>query len=304
MTETTRTPFPLARIALVLAALAAVITIGFAISRSQNEAPEDIMAPAPEGTIAALEASAEANPDNAAAWQSLGFARFNAGKYATAASAYGKAARIDPAQAVLWSALGEALVMASERDPMPGDALAAFRKAAAIDRQDPRARYFLAVEKDLKGDHDGALTDWLALLADTPKDAPWRADLIRTIEQVGKINDINVTQRLASAGARSPAGRAPVSTRAIPGPGAQDLAAASAIPPGEQRKMAESMVTRLEKRLAGDPANVDGWVMLMRSRMMLGQPARARKALADALAANPGKAAALRQQAEMLGIEN
>ena len=70
---------------------------------------------------------------------------------------------------------------------MPPAALEAFRKAAALDPKDPRARYFLAVEKDLAGDHEGALTAWLALLAETPPGAPWEADLERTIEQVGNV---------------------------------------------------------------------------------------------------------------------
>ena len=44
--------------------------------------------------------------------------------------------------------------------------------------------------------------------------------------------------------------------------------AARAMAPGEQREMAEGMVARLEERLKGDPANVEGWVMLMRSRVV------------------------------------
>ena len=66
--------------------------------------------------------------------------------------------------------------------------------------------------------------------------------------------------------------------------------------------MAEAMVARLEARLKSGPANVDGWIMLMRSRMTLGQPDKAAAALRDAVAANPGQADLLRQQANVLGI--
>ena len=72
--------------------------------------------------------------------------------------------------------------------------------------------------------------------------------------------------------------------------------------PSEQRQMAEGMVARLEGKLKADPANVDGWIMLIRSRMTLGQPDLARAALAAAIAANPGKAAQLREQAAALGV--
>ncbi|WP_240530265.1 tetratricopeptide repeat protein [Novosphingobium sp. PC22D] len=261
-------------------------------------------APAAAGDIISeLEAKTAANPNDPAAWQQLGMAYFESDRFAEAAKSYEKAASIDPKQAVVWSALGEARVMASDRDPMPGPAADAFERAIAIDPKDPRARYFLAVRKDLSGDHAGALDDWLALLEDTPADAPWRADLIRTVEQVGKINAVDIENRLAEAGAKSPPAAPPVAAQAIPGPSSQDLAAASRMRPAEQQQMAEGMVSRLEDRLKGDPANVDGWIMLMRSRMVLEQPDKAAKALADAVAANPGKADYLRQQAAILGIK-
>jgi cytochrome c-type biogenesis protein CcmH len=260
--------------------------------------------PAPQGAsdpLAALEANAKANPTDAAGWQRLGFAYFDAGRFADAANAYEKATEIAPKNAVLWSSLGEALVMASEDNPMPTRALIAFRKAAELDPKDPRARYFLAVSRDLQGNHKGAIDDWLALLADTPPGAPWEADLKRTIEQVGKINDIEVASRMAAVTRKQPAETHPA-FGAIPGPSKEQLAAAGSIPPGEQRAMAEGMVARLEQKLASDPGNVDGWIMLMRSRKTLGQDAAATKALADAVAANPARKAELEQAAGQLGV--
>src|SRR3546814_10904696 len=92
---------------------------------------------------------------------------------------------------------------------MPAAASEAFDKAIALDAKDPRARYFLAVRKDIGGDHRGAIDDWFALLADTPRGAPWEADLRRTIEQVGAIHKIEVAGRPDAA--RQP-GRAHVRT--------------------------------------------------------------------------------------------
>ena len=65
-----------------------------------------------------LEERVAETPDDGAAWQELGFLRFEQGEYGAAAAAYRKAAEIDPGEAVLWSALGEALVMDSKRDPL------------------------------------------------------------------------------------------------------------------------------------------------------------------------------------------
>jgi len=287
-------------IAAIVAVAIAAGGIGYRVVKADHG--EAAPGPAsPPGSIAELQQHAESAPDDAAAWQQLAFAHFDAGNYAEAASAYERATEINPANAVLWSSLGEARVMASERDPMPAAALDAFRKAVSIDPRDPRARYFLAVEKDLKGDHQGAIADWLALLKDTPAGAPWDSDLQRTIEQVGKINKIEVAKQMAAATAGRPAAK-PVGGMAIPGPTQDQLAAASAIPPSQQQAMAEGMVASLAAKMKANPTNVDGWIMLMRSYRQLGRDADAKAALASAVAANPTHADELRSAAATLGL--
>jgi len=262
-------------------------------------------------TIERLRAAAEASTKDADPWAELAFAYFQQGQFGEAATAYRRALAIAPDTAVLWSALGETLVLGSTRDPLPPEALDAFGKALALDAQDPRARYFMAAKKDIDKDHEGAIAAWLDLLADSPQGAPWEADLVRTIEQVGTMNTIDVTARIDKAQkSRKPAILAPGSgsvagdaaSANVRGPSAADVAAASAMKPSEQRTMAEGMVAQLEARLAKEPKNLDGWVMLMRSRMTLGEPARAKAALEAAVKANPGDAAELRAQAAGFGI--
>jgi cytochrome c-type biogenesis protein CcmH len=284
-----------------LAAIAALAIAAGAIGyRMIGVGEESPAASSPADPLAELERRAESDPDNAGTWQELGYAYFELGRFADAAEAYERATRADPDSAVLWSSLGEALVMASERDPIPPQARQAFRKAIALDREEPRARYFMAVEKDLAEDHAGAIADWLALLADTPPGAPWEADLRRTIEQVGAIHRIEVEDRIAAA----LAGRldAAPAMAAIPGPTREQLAAASSLRPAEQQDMAEAMVARLAARLEGEPGDVDGWIMLMRSHQTLGRAGEARAALASAIAANPSERARLEAAAEALGI--
>lgn len=292
---------------------ASALVLGFALVYTVSR-PDGAPTVAPAATattsadpLADLERQTRDNAQDPAAWRAYGAGLFDAGRFAEAATAFEQAARLAPAQAAVWSSLGEARVMASTSDPMPAPALEAFRKAAAIDAKDPRARYFLAVNRDLSGDHNGAIADWLALLADTPPGAPWEADLRRTIEQVGKIHRIDVAPRLAAV--RQPAAPTmaghpamPVAAQGIPGPTAMDLKAASAIPPSQQRQMAEGMVARLESKLRDNPANIDGWIMLMRSRVTLGQNDKAAQALKDAVAANPTQASKLRQEAAVLRV--
>lgn len=300
----------LSRANLAILALSAAVLLG-AIVYSQwgkGAADSDPLAATAAGggsndPVAALEAAARARPDSAGAWQALGAALFDGGRFADAAQAYDRAVKLAPQNALLWSALGEARVMASKDQPMPPAALDAFKKAAAIDPKDPRARYFLAVKRDIDGDHRGAIDDWLALLADTPAGAPWETDLRRTIEQVGKVNDIAVASRLAATKPRAlTPDELPVAARAIPGPTRADMEAASQLPKGQQDAMIDSMVSGLEDKLKANPSNIDGWIMLMRSRMTLGESAKASAALKAAIAANPGAEPRLRGQAKLLGV--
>ena len=299
------------------AALLAVASIGYNVySGSEAEAPSEASVDGVP-TIAELRAAAEASSEDARPWSELGFAHFERGEFSDAAEAYQSAVEIDDTSASLWSALGEARVMAvdaarPDADPLPASALEAFAQALERDANDPRARYFMAVKKDLDGDHQGAISGWLDLLEDTPVGAPWEGDVVRTIEQVAAINEINVQDRLSKAVAsRSPEIAIPGSGQAagdaasatLRGPTAQQVADARNMSESDQRQMIAGMVSGLEERLEGDPSNLDGWVMLMRSRMTLGETGKAREALAKAVAANPGEADELRRQAAQLGIE-
>ena len=294
------------RAILIAAFLLLAGAIGYAIwrdSANNAAAPAPTAAASPDAQLAAIEERTRREPQSADAWMALGAARFDLGDYPGAAAAYEKSVAIAPESAGLWSALGEARVMASPRDPMPATAAEAFDKAIALNPKDPRARYFMAVKKDIAGDHKGAIDEWFALLADTPQGAPWEADLRRTIEQVGAINKIDVAPRLATTQPRAlKADEMPVAARAIPGPSRADMEAASQLPKGQQDAMIAGMVDGLEAKLKANPADVDRWIMLMRSRMTLGETAKAAQALKDALAANPGAAPRLKAQAQMLGV--
>lgn len=304
----------LGRVVLMGAVGIAAVSIGYNVLHAPEEAKEPApSAPAtaqrtndPEAVISGLQDRVGANPNDAEGWQMLGWAYFESGRHADAVRAYRHATKLVPGNATFWSSLGEAAVMASEHDPMPKEAADAFDKAIALDPKDPRARYFLAVRKDLTKDHEGAIRDWLALLADTPPGAPWEADLRRTIEQVGKINRIDVAGRLARVKPTAPhppmdSGMS-MATAAIPGPSREQMQAAAQLPKGQQDAMVEGMVASLEARLKANPANVDGWIMLMRSRMTLGETAKAAAAYTQARAANPAQAGRIKDEARILGV--
>ena len=75
----------------------------------------------------------------------------------------------------------------------------------------------------------------------------------------------------------------------------------------EQRTaMVRGMVERLAERLGRDGSDVEGWLRLVRSYMVLGEPDKARAAAGDAkraLADDPGKLKRLHDLVKDLGLE-
>ncbi|MEQ8742070.1 tetratricopeptide repeat protein [Parasphingorhabdus sp.] len=309
----------ISRIALIIAALLVVGAVAVKAYRSMNgdeaasmpvAGTENETAPSVDEVIAGLEKKLQENPDDAESWRMLGWSYFETQKFAESATAMKRATTLDPDNPEYWSMLGEALVMASDGQQVPPDAAAAFRNALKHDAKDARARYFLAVQKDISGDHKGAINDWFALLADTPADAPYAADIRRVIGQVAEKEGIDVAARLARATPAAPTGGITtdgpaVATAAIPGPSREQMKDAAALPPGQQEAMIANMVDGLDKRLQANPNDANGWIMLIRSRMQLGQTVQAKQALDRGLQAfkNDGaEAKRIREAAAALGV--
>lgn len=296
-------------IALVVAGLVLAGAISFSALRGTSPEKSATLPPAAPlpnqpPTLQSLQERTRAEPANVDAWIALAQAQVDTGDYKGAVATYEHGTQLAPQRADIWSALGDARANATN-DPMPPAALAAFRKAVAIDPKEPRARYFLAVARDLAKDHQGAINDWLALLRDTPPGAPWESELRRTIEQVGQINHINVMPQLAAATKQVPHPMVPdasLAGAAIPGPSPDQMRAAASLPADQQNVMIQGMVGKLEAKLQANPSNVEGWIMLMRSRMTLGEPAKAGAALKAAIAANPAAKAQLVAAAGTLGV--
>lgn len=295
----------LSRIALVLSGLLAVIAVVVAIWRARTPDPQpqtNFSAAAtpndPAQLIAGLEARLRANPGDVEGWRNLGAAFFLAERFGEAASAYQKAAALKPGDATIWSSLGEALTLAGP-GTVPAEAQTAFRRALAIAPKDPRARYFLAIADDMAGRHAQAIDGWFAILADSSPADPWYGSVRQAIEQIGARHKIDVAARLAALKPASPASPA---AAAIPGPTPEQMRAAAGLAPGQQQAMVDGMVQSLAAKLAANPRNPDGWIMLMRSYATLGRQSEARATLAKAKAANPQAAADLDAAARTLGI--
>ncbi|WP_293374142.1 c-type cytochrome biogenesis protein CcmI [Phenylobacterium sp. SCN 70-31] len=259
----------------------------------------------PQGDVAAMIAQLETQmrqrPDNAEGWRMLGWSYLQTGRNAEAAEAYGRAAALDPANADYLSAQGEATVLAAEGQVTPA-AEAIFRKTLRIDAADPRARYYLAVGKDQRGDQAGAMNDWIALLRSAPPGAPWAPEVRAFIEKVAADRGVDIAGRLPAA----PATEGGSGMAAAPrGPTAEQVAEAQSLSDGDRSVMIEGMVAGLAERLKQNPRDRAGWERLLRARMVLGQADQAAadyRAARQAFAGSPADQEALRAAARQLGV--
>lgn len=265
------------RLAVGLAAAVALVSAGLYATLGRPDladgapavaGPEDVA-----GLIRQLEMRMAQAPDDPEGWRMLGWSYQQTGRFEEAATAYGRAAALEPGKASDLSAQGEALVQAADGAVTPA-ALDAFKAALAADPADPRARYFLALHKDQNGDHKGAMDDWIALLNDAPADAPWAAEVRTFVQRAAAERGVDIAGRLPAA-------------------------------PPDRQAMIRGMVEGLDARLRADPADAEGWVRLMRSRMVLGEGDKAAAAYRDARGAFAGDAerlATLQKAARELGV--
>ena len=255
------------------------------------------------GMIGQLEQRMKASPGDAEGWRMLGWSYLQTGRNADAAQAYGRAVALDPHNGEYLSAQGEATVLASQGQVTPA-AEAIFRKAVSLDAADPRARYYLAIAKDQKGDAKGAMDDWIALLKSAPADAPWAPEVRAFVEKVAKERHVDLTGRLPPAPAGPPAADAGPPAGA-PGPTSGQVAAAGQMSDASRQAMIEGMVAKQAAGLKANPHDLPGWERLIRARMVLGQTAAATQAYRDAVkvfAGSPADQAALRQTAAELKV--
>ena len=204
------------------------------------------------------------HPNDLEGWQLYGRTLTGVGRHSAAANAFGRAARLDPHDAELRIAQGEALMRVNDGQvTLP--ARVAFAWAATLAPGHPAPQYYrgLALLQEEKPDEARAV--WAGLAERATGAEPWAAGLTA---QLGVLD-----RQLA---ARDRPAVAPPLDRET----AADIAA---LPPEDQRAMVEAMVDRLATRLEEAPEDVDGWRRLARAQAVLGRPERARVALRRAL---------------------
>jgi cytochrome c-type biogenesis protein CcmH len=236
------------------------------------------------GLIAQVEAHLDSNPQDGRGWEVIAPIYLRLGRFEDAVRARRAALRLNGETPERASALGEALVFAAN-GMVTAEAKAAFERAVTLDRGDVQARYFLGLAAEQNGDHARAAATWRELIASAPPDAPW-LDALR-----------DALARVERGAIRNSAA----------GPSEEQIAAAADLSTDERGVMVRGMVERLSQRLhQDDGSDVEGWMRLVRSYVVMGEPDKARAAALDgrrALASDPAKLRRLNELIKGLGIE-
>ncbi len=112
----------------------------------------------------------------ASSWQVIADALARNGRFADASTVLLGAVQKDPKNADAWLALANSLVGHAEGNLSPAAQLA-YRRAAEADPSHPGPPFFMGLAMAQSGRFADARALWAELLARSPADAPWRADL-------------------------------------------------------------------------------------------------------------------------------
>lgn len=232
-----------------------------------------------ERLTARLAQQMENQPDRVDGWLLLGRSLRTIENYDEASRAFERALALTGRAPDVLSEYGEILVLAhGGRVAEPAKRI--FEETLKAAPAEPRARYYLGLAKAQQGDPRAALQDWVDLIAMSPPDAPWLADIRREIQGVATAAGIDAKALVPSAGLPAPAAATPP-----PGPSAEDAKAAAEMSPDERAAMIRGMVEGLAERLEDQPDDADGWRRLARAYEVLGDSEKAKDALIRAEAA-------------------
>lgn len=174
--------------------------------------------------IAQAERHLMQKPEDGAGWDVLAPIYLQQNRMGEAELAFRNAIRLKGASPERLNGLGEALI--AQSDGVVTDAARdLFSQSVALNRDNPRAAYYLALALEQSGKRDEALAAFKAIAAQSPPNAPWLP---------------LVARHIARNGADAAAMPAPLGN-----PDAATVAAAQGLPDGDRQAMIKGMVESL-----------------------------------------------------------
>ncbi len=237
--------------------------------------------------IARIERHLEEKPDDGRGWEVIAPVYLRLERFDDAAKARRNALNLLGSTAQREVDLGAALAMAAG-GVVTADSKAAFERAVAIEAGNVQAMFFLGIAAQQDGLEAEAARIWREVIAKAPPNAPWLPMVRERLAQVAP--------NQFAPGATPPS---------VPGPTAEDVAAAQAMPPDARGQFISTMVERLATRLHENGSDVDGWLRLLRAYMVMGERDKAKMAAneaREALGREPEKLKLLDAALKDLGV--
>jgi len=232
-----------------------------------------------DGLVAQVEQHLEKNPTDGRGWSILAPVLARLGRYDDAIRAFRNSITYNGDTSERRADLGEAIAAAAG-GVVTAEAKGEFERAIALNADDVKASYFLGLAAEQDGRSAEAASIWRAMLAKAPPNAPWRPLVQAALVRVG--------------GSPAPA----LSDEAV--------AAANGMNATDRSTMIRSMVDRLATRLKQNGDDVEGWLRLVKAYMVMGDPDKAKGALADArqaVAKDPERLRQLNEGLKNLGLD-
>lgn len=252
-------------------ALAVYLPLG---SPLQGDLPLEARKTAPstnqplEALVAQVEAHLEKAPTDGRGWTVLAPVLAKLGRFEDSARAYRNSLQFGGDNAERRADLGEVLVSKSG-GVITDEAKTEFERARKLDPNESKANYFIGLAAEQEGRPKDAAAIWRAMLDKAAPDAPWRPMLQQDIARV--------------------------EGTAVPALPDDKLASANGMSGTEQDAMIRGMVDKLAARLKTNGDDVEGWLRLVRSYMVLGDTEKAKTATTEARQAMSGNAERLKQ---------
>jgi cytochrome c-type biogenesis protein CcmH len=227
-------------------------------SAQHERAPETTLTnESVQNLISQVETYLQRNPQDGRGWEIVAPVYMQLNRYSDAARAWRNALQFLGESAERDANLGESLT-AEANGVVTAEAKAAFVRATELDNTLVTARYYLGLAAEQDGDRGKAAKIWRDLIAEAPPGAEW-VPIVR--DALARVESNSDSQSGANAA---------------------DVAAGSIRPAEQESAMIHSMVERLAARLKQDGSDVEGWLRLVRSYKVLGEPDKVRAAITDA----------------------
>jgi len=261
-----KTPLPLL---LAIAAIAGAVALYMFLGRPDlpsapaavivaREAPVKPGGPTYDAAIKAVEAHLKKDPTDKKGWLVLAKAARSVQEFHVSADAYGKLVELDPDNIRWRIERFEAFLALANGQVTPASRMLL---ADIIQREPnhPAGQYYLGLAYLQAGKTDEARKVWTALANRSAPDAPWMPGLKAQIAKLG--------------GEGAP-----------PALSKGQMAAVAGMNEKDRKAFIHSMMDRLSAKLEANPDDADGWMMLARSHLTMGDKDAAVAALKRGLA--------------------